>query len=107
MIAVNDIPYHVITSSTFTKFIDDFNTNFKIPSDKTLSKDMKAFAQEINKETLDKLNGQFVSLLLDGAKRIGIEYESIIIYTPQRLYFYPFSVIPRSTANFWRIIKAN
>ena len=48
-----------------------------------------------------------MSLLIDGAKRIGNTYEAIILFTPYRLYFYPFAVIPRDTADFIAKVVAN
>ena len=70
MIAVNDIPYHVIASQTFVKFVDDFNANFHIPSQSTLSRDMKRFSDEINHEVLEALKGKIVSLLNESPKNL-------------------------------------
>ena len=98
LIAVNNLSFTCVTSAPFRTFVCDLNPRFDIPSDKTLKRKMYDFAEKINKNVLKSLKGKIVSLLFDSAKRIGEYFEGIIIFTPEQLYFYPFSIIDRSTA---------
>ena len=98
LIAVNDLSFRTIDSPTFRKFVKDLQPDFDIPSEKTLRRKLIDFAEYINNQTLASLKGKYVSILFDGAKRVGINYEGIILYTKSQLYFYPFSILDRNTA---------
>ena len=97
-IAVNDLSFHCVSFPTFKKFVDDFNTCFHIKSESSLRHEIIKYAEEINRNVLESLNGKQVSILFDGAKRVGINYEGIILYTKERLYFYPFKTLERNNA---------
>ena len=97
-IAVCDLSFKTVCSKPFRKFVDDFGCNFHISSERQMIRDMKSLAMEINEKNLQSLYGQTVSILFDGAKRVGNNYEGVILYTRPRLYFYPFSILDKEKA---------
>ena len=99
LIAVNDLSFKTINSPAFKRFVADLNSQFVIPSESTLRRNMISFAEDLNETNLNELKGSYVSLLFDSAKRIGIDFEGMIIYTSYRLYFYPFEILERNTAS--------
>ena len=98
-IAVCNISFNAITNNAFQKFINDFNRDFKIPSASTLRRDFIQYSYEVLKENLNELRGKIVSIMIDGAKRLNINFEGSIIFTKRRLYYYPFSTLTKNTAD--------
>ena len=99
LIIVHDISVNAIASPEAKRLFDDFGRkNFVIPSQKTIRNRIISYADSIMKSTYINLSGHIVSLLIDSAKRVGKFYEGFIIYTKERLYYYPFSVIPKNTS---------
>ena len=95
---VHDISIHALCSQETQNLIDDFGRDFHIPSEKTMRRRIIDKSLEIINTNIESLKGKTVSLLTDEAKRTGRYFEGVILYTKQRLYFYPFAVMKDNKA---------
>lgn len=63
-----------------------------------LSIDLKIFALHIQENILNQLNGHYVSILIDGAKRYWHTFEGVLLFANDRLYYYSLIEIQRASA---------
>ena len=60
--------------------------------------DLKKYATTIQHSLIAKLANRYVSILIDGVKRYWKNYEGVILYTQQKLYFLSLIEIPNATS---------
>lgn len=78
------------------------NPTIEIPKRDKLKSEMFDLANQILQKMHNDLRGKTVSILLDGCRRLSHNFQGIIIYTPDRLYFYSIYETPNSKAKTLR-----
>ena len=71
----------------FHGFLKHVNKDYKLSSESTLRKYIHTFSDYILDRIYEKIVNMPVSLMIDGAKREGQKYQSLILYTTNQLYF--------------------
>ena len=62
----------------------------------SIAEAIKNRAKQIQLEMLQKLRGKYVSILIDGAKKYWKQFEGVLLYTVDDIYFFSFVEIPFS-----------
>ena len=85
-IATSNTPFHAVDNDFLRAAFHTLDEAFDYPHRDTLIKELKSLSYDIKNEMLHYLRGQTVSLLMDGCKRWGVNYQGLIIFTSSRLY---------------------
>lgn len=72
--------------------------SIEFPKRDPIKQEMINLSHQIFQKTINNLNDQFISILLDSCKRISHNFHGIIIFAAKRLYFYQITEIINSKA---------
>lgn len=95
-IATTNAPYRSIDNEFLRMAIGIINANITIPGRNKLTEEMINFSHYIRTEMLHEIKYKYVSILFDSCKRWGVNYQGVILYTPERLYLW--SAVPTSNS---------
>lgn len=97
-IASSDVPYYAVDNNFLRKSYQALDDSFDVPGKDKLSSEMVRLSKRIHNEMLNDIKGMSVSLLLDGIRRWGDDYQGLVIFSLSRLYLYGIVSTEDSTA---------
>lgn len=90
--------FNSASKRSFKMFLHRINPNYKIPNTRVLRMDINLYAGEIQLAILRALRNKSCSILTDGGTNNGSQFYPIILFTPQRLYFFALPRLEKTTS---------
>lgn len=94
----SNIPFRSIDNDFLRETFKLFDPNFEYPKKDKLLQELVALSKNIKQNMLNEIRGKKVSILVDGCKRWGSDYQAAIIYTTSRLYLFTIKIVKDSSA---------
>ena len=87
LIAVSNTPFYDFSNYLFDGYSNPWDATYLPPKKDKMRERMIELADAIHLWTMDELSGEKVSIIVDGCKRWGYDYQGIILYPPNAYLF--------------------